>query len=84
MMTQYHEPALVEEVLHYLISQPDGVYVDGTVGGGGHAEAILTLISSRGKLVGMDLDCEAITFARRRLERFGEKISRKTARNQVR
>lgn len=75
MMTQYHEPALVEEVLHYLISQPDGVYVDGTVGGGGHAEAILTLISSRGKLVGMDLDCEAITFARRRLERFGDQVS---------
>jgi 16S rRNA (cytosine1402-N4)-methyltransferase len=75
MMTQYHEPALVGEVLHYLISQPDGVYVDGTVGGGGHAEAILTQISSRGKLFGMDLDCEAITFARQRLERFGDQVT---------
>jgi 16S rRNA (cytosine1402-N4)-methyltransferase len=75
MMTQYHDPALLEEVLHYLLTRPDGIYVDGTVGGGGHAEAILTLISSRGKLVGMDLDCEAIAFAGRRLERFGDRVT---------
>jgi 16S rRNA (cytosine1402-N4)-methyltransferase len=75
MMTQYHDPALVEEVLHYLISQPDGVYVDGTVGGGGHAEAILTRLSSFGKLLGMDLDGEAIAFTGRRLAHFGERVT---------
>ena len=75
MMNVYHEPALVEKVLHYLITQPEGVYVDGTVGGGGHAEAVLTKISPRGKLVGMDIDCDALMFARRRLNRFGDRVT---------
>lgn len=75
MMSVYHEPALVKEVLHYLISDPEGIYVDGTVGGGGHAEAILTNISPHGKVVGIDRDCDAIEFAGNRLKKFGNRVS---------
>ncbi len=66
----YHVPALVESVLRYLPANPDGIYVDGTVGGGGHAESIMKRLSPRGRLVGFDVDDEALEVARQRLVRF--------------
>jgi 16S rRNA (cytosine1402-N4)-methyltransferase len=68
-----HIPVLKEECLAYLDVKPDGVYIDGTLGGGGHSEAILSRLSS-GRLLGIDRDAEAIAAAAERLSRFGERF----------
>lgn len=59
-----HQPVLIREVLESLQVKPDGVYVDGTYGRGGHAKAILMLLNEKGRLVVMDKDPEAIASAR--------------------
>lgn len=69
----YHTPVLSGEVLSLLITAKRGVYVDGTLGGGGHAEAILSQLDAAGILIGLDADADAIRFARSRLARFGER-----------
>lgn len=58
--------------MQWLDPRPGGVYVDATVGGGGHAEAILERIAPGGMVIGMDRDDDAIAAASRRLARFGE------------
>lgn len=70
----FHTPVLLEEVLHYLLTAPDGVYVDATVGGGGHATAVLEKLGSRGLVIGIDTDSDAIAAAQRRLESFGQRV----------
>lgn len=70
----YHVPVLLNEVLVYLDVSPDGIYVDGTLGGGGHANSILEKLSSRGRLIGLDQDIEAIKFSQQRLEFFKDKF----------
>jgi 16S rRNA (cytosine1402-N4)-methyltransferase len=67
----YHTPVLLQESLSYLLTTKDGCYVDGTLGGGGHAEAALEKLDSSGKLIGVDLDDDAIAAASKRLEHFG-------------
>jgi len=74
MDTSYHTPVLVEPVLRYLLNSPDGIYVDGTLGGGGHAEAILARLSDHGRLIGVDADTDAISFSGKRLNRFGTRF----------
>ena len=74
MSDAYHIPALLHETLEYLLTTKDGVYVDGTLGGGGHAEAILEKISPGGKLIGIDADSDAQNEAGRRLRRFESNI----------
>ena len=74
MSDAYHIPALLHETLEYLLTTRDGVYVDGTLGGGGHAEAILEKISPDGKLIGIDADSDAQNEAGRRLGRFESNI----------
>ncbi len=64
----FHRPAMVQEVIQFLVPK-NGIFVDATVGGGGHAEAIL-LVLENGFLVGIDLDQEAIAFSQLRLKRF--------------
>lgn len=71
--TGYHAPALVEEVLTYLQPGRGGVYLDGTLGGGGHSEAIL-VAGPTARLIGVDQDPEAQAVAARRLERFRDRI----------
>jgi 16S rRNA (cytosine1402-N4)-methyltransferase len=62
---------MVAEVLAALRVRPGGIYVDGTVGGGGHAEAILAASAPDGRLYGCDRDEKAVRAARNRLSRFG-------------
>ncbi|HEV8354169.1 MAG TPA: 16S rRNA (cytosine(1402)-N(4))-methyltransferase RsmH [bacterium] len=69
-----HTPVLVEETLQWLDPRRGGVYVDATLGAGGHAEAILERIVPGGRLVGIDRDDDAIALASQRLARFGEAV----------
>jgi len=71
----YHTPVLREEVLAWLITSTDGIYVDATLGGGGHAESILQRLDPTGVLVGFDADPDAIHFAATRLSSFGERVT---------
>jgi len=69
----YHTPVLLQEVLFYLVTARNGFYVDGTLGGGGHAEAILEQLTPHGKLIGIDLDDDALEAASKRLACFKER-----------
>lgn len=64
---------MVTEVLQYLEPERGGLYFDGTLGGGGHTEAILNT-GTAAVVIGVDQDEEAIDVARRRLERFGDRV----------
>lgn len=69
-MTQYHEhiPVMLQETTDALVTDPDGIYIDGTLGGGGHSERILSLLSDKGRLYGIDQDDEALEAAGKRLQ----------------
>jgi len=69
-MQYRHVPVMVKEVIYYLNCSPNKTYVDGTLGGGGHAQAILEAISPDGCLIGIDRDPDAIACARKSLHRF--------------
>lgn len=74
-MTEFiHEPVLLEEALLALQPAAGRLYVDGTVGGGGHAEAILEASGPDARLVGFDRDDWALAAAARRLKRFGDRL----------
>jgi len=64
----FHEPVLKEEALSFLVTAKNGIYLDGTLGGGGHSEAILKNINKSGRLIALDLDNDAIHFSRTRLK----------------
>lgn len=72
-MTEYHVPVMVREVLTYLEPERGGVYFDGTLGGGGHTEAILEA-SELAHVIGVDQDPEALAVAAQRLEKYGERV----------
>jgi 16S rRNA (cytosine1402-N4)-methyltransferase len=72
--TAYHEPVLLDETLGQLNLEPGALIVDGTLGGGGHAAAILERTAPDGRLIGLDLDSDAIREAGKRLEGFGERV----------
>ncbi len=65
-----HVPVMLNEVLEYLKPQANENFVDCTLGGGGHAKAILQKTSPNGKLIGIDLDPEAVEAARKNLQEF--------------
>lgn len=65
---------MLQEVLEWLRIKPDGIYVDATLGAGGHSEAIAERISS-GRLISLDRDEQALRIARERLKTFGSKVS---------
>jgi len=67
-----HTPVMVDEVLHTMATQPGGLYLDCTVGAGGHAEAVLEAASPGGLLLGIDADPRALSVARARLAPFGD------------
>lgn len=72
-MTQavFHEPVLLHEALHYLLTDPAGVYVDATAGGGGHAAVVASRLTPGCRLVCFDADEEALGAAQARLEGSG-------------
>jgi 16S rRNA (cytosine1402-N4)-methyltransferase len=72
-MGSEHIPVLYSEVLAALQIQPGGRYVDATVGAGGHAVGILQRSAPNGRLLGLDADPEAVSFARQALRSFGER-----------
>lgn len=72
-MDAYHVPVMVAEVLAYLRPERGGLYFDGTVGGGGHSEAILEA-SEAARVIGVDRDPEALRVAAARLARFGDRV----------
>jgi 16S rRNA (cytosine1402-N4)-methyltransferase len=67
----YHTPVLLREVVEFLAPAPGKLFVDGTLGGGGHSEAFLNAGAS---VIGLDQDPEALDFAGKRLARFGDKF----------
>lgn len=69
-----HKSVLLDECIRYLNIKPDGVYVDGTLGLGGHSEAILRHIDG-GRLIGIDRDENAIAYAAERLKPFGDRAT---------
>ncbi|MDO4580963.1 MAG: 16S rRNA (cytosine(1402)-N(4))-methyltransferase RsmH [Bacillota bacterium] len=67
-----HIPVLADEVLKYLSPVAGGTYIDGTLGGGGHAELILQRIGEQGRLLGVDRDRQALAAAAERLQTYGD------------
>ncbi len=63
-----HIPIMLEPVLQGLDIKPDGIYVDGTLGGAGHSSEIVKRLSDKGRLIGIDQDADAIEAASKRLE----------------
>ncbi|MBW2609006.1 MAG: 16S rRNA (cytosine(1402)-N(4))-methyltransferase RsmH [Deltaproteobacteria bacterium] len=70
-----HKPVMVNEVIRFLVTVSEGVYVDATVGSGGHSEAIGKEISSKGRLICLDRDPEAVRLSRERLSHLGERVT---------
>lgn len=70
-----HYSVLLNETIENLNIKPDGIYVDGTIGGGGHAYQVASRLSEKGRLIGIDQDADAIAAAGERLKEFGDKIT---------
>ncbi|ROL58026.1 16S rRNA (cytosine(1402)-N(4))-methyltransferase RsmH [Bacteroidetes/Chlorobi group bacterium MS-B_bin-24] len=69
----YHTPVLLKETIDLLFTKADGIYIDGTIGGGGHSEALLAKLSSGGKIFGFDKDPEAIEHCKEKFKNELEK-----------
>ena len=74
MIDDFHTPVLADAVLSFLQPTPDFVYVDATLGGGGHAESILRASSPSGRVIAFDADADGIQFAKVRLKEFSARI----------
>lgn len=69
-----HKSVLLNETIEGLDIKPDGVYVDGTLGGAGHSSVIASKLSEKGRLIGIDQDAAAIATAGERLAPYGDKV----------
>lgn len=70
-----HTSVLLQETIENLDIKPEGIYVDGTLGGGGHASQIAARLTGAGRLVGIDQDADAIAAAGKRLEPYKERVT---------
>ena len=70
-----HVSVLLQETVDGLNVKPDGIYVDGTLGGGGHSYEVCTRLGAKGSIIGIDQDEAAIEAASIRLKDFGEKVT---------
>lgn len=70
-----HISVLLEETIEKLNIKPDGIYVDGTLGGAGHAHEVCRHLSDKGRYIGIDQDADAIAASTKRLEEFGDKVT---------
>ncbi|MGI6094223.1 MAG: 16S rRNA (cytosine(1402)-N(4))-methyltransferase RsmH [Lachnospiraceae bacterium] len=70
-----HKSVLLEETIDGLRVKPDGIYVDGTLGGGGHALEVCKRLSAKGSLIGIDQDSAAIEAASKRLEAYKDQVT---------
>lgn len=70
-----HKSVLLEETIEYLNIQPEGVYVDGTLGGAGHAGMVCSRLSGPGRFIGIDQDEAAIAVSRTRLEPYEDRVT---------
>ena len=70
-----HVSVLLNETVDSLKIKPDGIYVDGTLGGGGHSYEIAKRLSGTGRLIGIDRDSDAIMAASERLKEFEDKVT---------
>ncbi len=70
-----HTSVLLNETIEELHIKPDGIYVDGTLGGGGHAYEVCKRLGEQGRFVGIDQDADAICAASKRLEEFKDKVT---------
>ena len=70
-----HKSVLLEETIENLNIKPDGIYVDGTLGGGGHSYEIAKRLTAGGRLIGIDQDADAIKAATDRLKEFADRVT---------
>ncbi len=75
MMEFKHKSVLLEETIEGLAVKPDGIYVDGTLGGGGHSYEICKKLTAGGRLIGIDQDDAAIAAASERLSEFADRVT---------
>lgn len=73
-MTDYHKPVLLEETLDALALEPGARVIDGTIGDGGHSEAIMRRLGGKAEILGIDLDAKALATAKARLAEWGSKV----------
>ena len=74
-MTFRHVSVLLQETIEGLNIRPDGIYADGTLGGGGHASEVAARLTEGGRLIGIDQDADAIAAAGERLKPFGDRVT---------
>ena len=75
-MESKHISVLLDETIEELRTKPDGIYVDGTLGGGGHAYHVCQKLSEKGRYIGIDQDADAIAASTKRLEPFKDKSTK--------
>lgn len=69
-----HKSVLLEETINSLNIKPDGIYVDGTLGGAGHAAKVIERLSGNGRFIGIDQDEDALCAAKDKLSRYNDKV----------
>ncbi len=66
--SDFHKPVLLDTAIDFLITDPNGIYFDGTLGGGGYSDRILKMLTREGRLISTDLDDAAINFSKERFK----------------